>query len=79
MNKSDSTRTITISDNELNWCFPDKYSLNKGLPVNGFTFTFPNLKNSLKNLLKPSIDLINEETRTESTTSIPTQTLFFQS
>ena len=76
--KSDSTRTIAVSDNELNWCFSGKYSLNKGLAVSSFTFTFRNLKNSFKKLLEPSIDLINEETGTESTTSVPTQNFFFR-
>ena len=43
MYKSDSTRTLTISDNDLQWCFPEKYFLNEGLTVGGFTFTFSNL------------------------------------
>ena len=74
--KSDSTRTPTISDSDLDWCFPDKYSFDKGLAVRGFTFTFPNLKNSLKYLVEPSIDLINENTQTESVSSVPTQYSF---
>lgn len=31
----------------------------KGFSVRGFTFTFPDITNSMKNLLEPSVDLIN--------------------
>ena len=41
------------------------------------TFTFPNLSTILKNILQPSPGLINKETGTEQTTSVPTQYYFF--
>ena len=49
MYKSDSARAIQIQDNNLDWCFPDKYSYDKGLAVSGFTFTFPNLTQARRN------------------------------
>lgn len=42
-----------------------------------FTFTFPNLANSLKNRLEPSAELINKESGTEETSSVLTQSLFY--
>lgn len=47
--------------------------------VRGFTFTFPNLTNSQKILFEPSADLINKESGTEETPSVPTQILFYSS
>ena len=36
-----------------------KFQKKKGFSVRGFTFTFPDITNSMKNLLEPSVDLIN--------------------
>ena len=47
--------------------------------VRGLTFTFPNLTNSQKILFEPSADLINKESWTEETPSVPTQILFYYS
>ena len=75
--KSDTARTHTFLDCELNWNFPDKYSTTIGLTVRGFEFTFPNLKNSLKSLMEPSPGLINKNTGIEETSSVLTQASFF--
>ena len=75
--KSDSTRTHTFLDSELNWDCPDKYSRRIGLTVRGFEFTFPNLENSLKNLIEPSSGSINKNAGIEETSSVLTQASFF--
>ena len=61
--KSETARTHTFLDSELNWNFPDKHSTTIGLTVRGFEFTFLKLENSLKNLMEPSPDLINKKKR----------------
>ena len=70
-------RTFVLSESQINWNFPDKYSKTLGLSLRGFSFTFPDLSDSLKTLLEPSSDLINKETGTEEISSVPTQYLFF--
>ena len=75
--KSETARTNTFLDSELNWNFPDKYSTTIGLTVRGFEFTFPNLENSLKNLMEPLPGLINKNTGIEKTSSVPAQASFF--
>ena len=55
-------RTFVLSKSEINWNFPDKYSKTIGLSVRGFSFTFPDVNDSLKTLFEPSQDLINKET-----------------
>ena len=42
-----------------------------------FEFTFPNLENSLKNLMGPSPALINKNTGTDETSSVLTQASFY--
>ena len=69
--------TYTINNSDLNWPFPGKYSRKIGISVRGFTFTFLNLSDSLKNLIELSQDLTNKETNTEETSSVPTQIFFF--
>ena len=59
MYKLNSTRTHTILDSELDGNFPDEYSTSIGLTVRRFEFTFPNIENSLNNLIEPSSGLIN--------------------
>ena len=77
LDKEPTTKQIyTILGSTLQWIFPDKYSKTIGLSVRGFEFTFPNLTDSLKNLLESSSGLINKETGTEET-SVPTEALFF--
>ena len=75
--KSETARTHTFLDSELNWDFPDKHSTAIGLTVRGFEFTFPNLENSLKNLMEPSPDLINKKKGIKVTSSVLTETSFF--
>ena len=47
-------RTFVLSESQINWNFPDKYSKTLGLSLRGFSFTFPDLSDSLKTLLEPS-------------------------
>ena len=54
-----------------------KYSTKIGISVKGFTFTFPNLSDSLKTLIGSSQDLIIKDTNTEQTSSAPTQNSLF--
>ena len=75
--KSETERTHTFLDSELNWNFPGKYSATIGLTVRGFEFTFPNLENSIKNLMESSPGLINKNTGIEETSSVLTQASFF--
>ena len=77
--KSETARIHTFFDSKLNWNFPDKYSTTIGLTLRGFEFTFPNLENSLKNLMEPSPGLINKNTGIEETFSVLTQASFFLS
>ena len=72
-----SLRTFVLSESNINWKFLDRYSKTLGLSVRGFSFTFPDLSDSLKTLFEPSQDLINNETGTEEISSISTQDSFF--
>ena len=74
---STSLRTFVLFESKINWNFPDKYSKTLALSVRGFSFTFPNLSDSLKTLFEPLQDLINKETGTEEIFSVPTQYLLF--
>ena len=74
---STTVKTFDLSESEINWNFPDKYSKTLGLLVRGFSFTFPDLSDSLKILFEPSQDLINKETGIEEISSVPTQYSFF--
>ena len=69
--------TYTINNSELNWPFPDKCSINIGISIRGFIFTFPNLSDSSKNLMEPSKYLIDKDTNTEQTSSVLTQNSLF--
>ena len=46
-----ATNVHVLTRDNLDWPFPDKYSKKIGLSVRGFEFVFPNLENSIKNLL----------------------------
>ena len=46
---STSLRTFVLSESEISWNFPNKYSKTLGLSVRGFSFTFSGLSDSLKN------------------------------
>ena len=77
MYKLDSARTHTFLDSDLNWNFQHKYLTRVGLAVTVFEFIFPNLENSLKNLIGPSSGLINKNKGIEENSYVPTQTSFF--
>ena len=70
-------RTFVLSESKINWNSSDKYSKTLRLTVRGFSFTFPDLSDSLKTLFVPSQDLIIKETGTKKISSAPTQYLFF--
>ena len=51
-----------ISWDDLNWVFPDEYSLKIWAAVRGFTINItPEVNNDLRNVLEPSTGLINKE------------------
>ena len=67
-----------ISWDDLNWVFPDEYSLKIRAAVRGFTFNItPKVNNDLRNVLEPSTGLINKETGQEELSSVPTKGHFF--
>ena len=70
---STTVRAFVLSESEINWNFPDKYSKTLGLSVRRFSFNFPDVSDSLKTLFEPSPDLIEKETGTEEISSVPTQ------
>ena len=72
-----SLRTFVLSESKIKWNFSDKYSKTLGLSVRGFSFTFPDVSDSLKTLFEPSQDPINKKTGTEEISSVPTQYSFF--
>ena len=55
------------------WPFPDTCYKSIGSTLRGFSFYFPNLLDSLRNLIQPSPNLINIESRTEEVSIVPTQ------
>ena len=74
---STTIKTFVLSESEINWNFPEKYSKTLGLSVRGFSFSFPDGSDSLKTLFEPLQDLINKKTGIEEISSVPTQYLFF--
>ena len=48
-----------------------------GSTVRGFSFFYPNLSDSLQNLIQPSPNFINTESGTDETSTVPTQYLFY--
>ena len=67
-----------ISRDDLNWVFPDKYSLKIGANVGGFTFNITlEVNDDLRNFLEPSTGLIDKETGQEEFSSVPTKGHFF--
>ena len=72
------TRWVYISRDDLNWVFPDKYSLKIGANVGGFTFNITlEVNDDLRNFLEPSTGLIDKETGQEEFSSVPTKGHFF--
>ena len=56
---------------------PNKYYKTLGLSLRGFSFTFPDVSDSLKTLFEPSQDLIYKKTGREEISSVPTQYFLF--
>ena len=72
------TRCVYISRDDLNWVFPDKYSLKIGANVGGFTFNITlEVNDDLRNFLELSTGLIDKETGQEEFSSVPTKGHFF--
>ena len=59
------------------WPFSKTYSKSNGSTVRGFRIFFSNLSNSLRNLIRPSPNLINTESRTEETSTAAAQCSFY--
>ena len=74
---STSLRTFVLSESEINWNFPNKYSKTFGLSVRGFSFIFPDLSDSQKTLFEPSQYLINRKQEQKKSLPYQPNTLFF--
>ena len=69
---------MCISRDDLDWVFPNKYSLKLRVAVRGFTFNItPKVNDDLRNLLELSTGLINKESGQEEFSSISTKEHFF--
>ena len=65
------TRCVYIFRDDLNWVFPEKYSLKIGANIRGFTFNITlEVNDDVRIFLEQSTDLINKET-------VPTKGHFF--
>ena len=62
---------------DSDWSFPDLYYKSIGSTVKGFFFFYPNLSDSLKNLVQPLPNLINTESGTGETSTLPKQYSFY--
>ena len=70
-----SVKTVLATDSDLP--FPETYYKSIGSPLRGFNFYFPNLSDSLRNLIQTSPNLINIESEIEETSTVPTQHSFY--
>ena len=70
-----SVKTVLATDSD--WLFPETYYKSIGSTVRDFGFFFPNLSDSLKNFIQLSSNLINTESGTEKTSTVPTQYSFY--
>ena len=70
-----SSKSVLATDSDCP--FPETYYKSIGSTVRGFAVFFPNLSDSLRNLIQPSSNLINTESGTEETSTVPTQYLFY--
>ena len=69
---------INVSAADLDWFFPEKYSLTIGVLLKGFTFNIKQkVNNDLRNFLEPSTGLINSKSGQEKFSSAPTRGHFF--
>ena len=72
------TRCVYIFRDDLNWVFPEKYSLKIGANIRGFTFNITlEVNDDVRIFLEQSTDLINKETGQEEFSSVPTKGHFF--
>ena len=53
-------RPLNIHPRDLDWPFPEKFFESIGYIVHGFSFKFKNAPASLKSILDPTNDLIND-------------------
>ena len=70
-----SAGSILATDSD--WPFPDTYYKSIGSTVRGFSLFYLNLSTSLKNLFQPTPSLLNTESGTEETSTVPTQYSFY--
>ena len=69
---------VCISRDDLDWVFPNKYSLKLRAAVRAFTFNItPKVNDDLRNFLELSTGLINKESGQEQFSSAPKKGHFF--
>ena len=71
--KSTDTSAKSVLETDSDWPFPETYYKSIGSIVRRFGEFFPNLSDSLKNLIQPSPNLTNAESGTEETSTVPIQ------
>ena len=63
---------INVPAADLDWLFPEEYSLKIGVTLKCFTFNITlKVNDNLRNFLEPSIVLINSESGQEEFSSVP--------
>ena len=75
--KPTASLTKVIQSTDSDWPFPETHFKNTDLTVRGFNFFYPNLPTSLTNFFQPSRNLLNIESATEETSTVPAQYLFY--
>ena len=75
--KSTDVSSKSTLPTDSDWHFPETYCKSIGTTVGRLGFFFWNLSDSLIHLIQPSSNLINTESGTEETSTIPTQYSFY--
>ena len=70
-----STKLFLATDSD--WPFSGTYYKSIGSMVRGFGGFFPNISDSLRNLIQPSSNLIKAQSATGETSTVPTQYSFY--
>ena len=69
---------INVPGADLDWLFPEEYSLKIGVSLKCSTFNItPKVNDDLRNFLEPSTVLINSESGQEEFSSVPLRGHFF--
>ena len=75
--KSTDVSSKSTLPTDSDWHFPETYCKSISTTVGRLGFFFRNLSDSLIHLIQPSSNLINTESGTEETSTIPTQYSFY--